>query len=30
MRLGLVIYGSLETMTGGYLYDRKLVEHLRQ
>jgi len=30
MRLGLVIYGRLETMTGGYLYDRKLVEHLRR
>ena len=29
MRVGLVIYGSLETLTGGYLYDRKLVEHLR-
>ena len=30
MRIGLVIYGSLETVSGGYLYDRKLVEHLRQ
>jgi hypothetical protein len=29
MRIGLVIYGSLDTVTGGYLYDRKLVEHLR-
>jgi glycosyltransferase involved in cell wall biosynthesis len=29
MKLGLVIYGSLETMSGGYLYDRKLVEYLR-
>jgi glycosyltransferase involved in cell wall biosynthesis len=29
MRLALVIYGSLDTLTGGYLYDRKLVEHLR-
>ena len=28
MRVGLVIYGSLDTLTGGYLYDRKLVEHL--
>jgi len=30
MKLGLVIYGSLETVSGGYLYDRKLVEYLRQ
>ena len=30
MRLGLVIYGSLETLSGGYLYDRKLVEYLRR
>ncbi len=29
MRVGLVIYGSLDTLTGGYLYDRKLAEHLR-
>jgi len=29
MKLGLVIYGSLDTLSGGYLYDRKLVEHLR-
>jgi glycosyltransferase involved in cell wall biosynthesis len=29
MRLGLIIYGSLETVSGGYLYDRKLVEYLR-
>ncbi|MCJ7702986.1 MAG: glycosyltransferase family 4 protein [Anaerolineales bacterium] len=29
MRVGLLIYGSLETISGGYLYDRKLVEHLR-
>jgi len=28
VRVGLVIYGSLETISGGYLYDRKLVEHL--
>jgi glycosyltransferase involved in cell wall biosynthesis len=28
MRVGLVIYGSLDTLTGGYLYDGKLVEHL--
>ena len=24
-----MIYGSLETISGGYLYDRMLVEHLR-
>jgi glycosyltransferase involved in cell wall biosynthesis len=29
MRIGLIIYGTLETISGGYLYDRKLVEHLR-
>jgi glycosyltransferase involved in cell wall biosynthesis len=29
MRLGLIIYGSLDTLSGGYLYDRKLVEYLR-
>ncbi len=29
MRIGLVLYGSLETRSGGYLYDRKLVAHLR-
>ncbi len=29
MHLALVIYGSLDTLSGGYLYDRKLVEHLR-
>jgi glycosyltransferase involved in cell wall biosynthesis len=29
MRIGLIIYGSLETLTGGYLYDRMLVEQLR-
>ncbi len=29
MRVGLIIYGSLQTVSGGYLYDRKLVEHLR-
>ncbi len=27
MYIGLVIYGALETVTGGYLYDRRLVEH---
>ncbi len=30
MRLGLVIYGHLATQTGGYLYDRRLVEHLQR
>lgn len=30
MRLGLVIYGSLDTVSGGYLYDRMLAAHLRQ
>ncbi|MCS6907875.1 MAG: glycosyltransferase family 4 protein [Anaerolineales bacterium] len=29
MRLGLVIYGSLAQQTGGYLYDRKIVEYLQ-
>jgi glycosyltransferase involved in cell wall biosynthesis len=29
MRIGLVIYGSLDTLSGGYLYDRKLVDQLR-
>ncbi len=29
MRIGLVIYGSLDTLSGGYLYDRKVVEYLR-
>src|SRR5215510_9458402 len=29
MKIGLVIYGSLNTLSGGYLYDRKLVEYLR-
>jgi glycosyltransferase involved in cell wall biosynthesis len=30
VRLGLIIYGSLETLTGGYLYDRLVVEQLRR
>ncbi len=30
MRVGIVIYGSLQSVSGGYLYDRKLVEHLRK
>jgi glycosyltransferase involved in cell wall biosynthesis len=29
MRIGLIIYGSLDTLSGGFLYDRKLVEFLR-
>jgi glycosyltransferase involved in cell wall biosynthesis len=29
MHVGLIIYGDLETISGGYLYDRKLVEYLR-
>jgi glycosyltransferase involved in cell wall biosynthesis len=29
MRIGFVIYGSLDTVSGGYLYDRKLVGYLR-
>ncbi|MGW8249596.1 MAG: glycosyltransferase family 4 protein [Anaerolineales bacterium] len=30
MRLGLVIYDSLESVSGGYLYDRMLVHYLRR
>jgi glycosyltransferase involved in cell wall biosynthesis len=30
MRIGLLIYGSLETLSGGYLYDRILVEYLQK
>jgi glycosyltransferase involved in cell wall biosynthesis len=30
MRIGLVIYGRLDTLTGGYLYDRFLAETLRR
>ena len=29
MHLGFVIYGSLDTLTGGYIYDRILVEYLQ-
>jgi glycosyltransferase involved in cell wall biosynthesis len=28
MRVGLIIYGSLETLTGGYIYDKCLKNHL--
>jgi glycosyltransferase involved in cell wall biosynthesis len=28
MKIGLIIYGRLQTLSGGYLYDRKLVEYL--
>lgn len=30
MKFGLIVYGDLKTLTGGYLYDRRLTEHLRQ
>jgi len=30
MKIGLVIYGSLDTVSGGYVYDRMLVEYLRR
>ncbi len=30
MKIGLIIYGSLESVSGGYLYDRKLVQYLQQ
>ena len=29
MKIGLIIYGSLDTLSGGYLYDRQLVAFLR-
>ncbi|PSP55317.1 glycosyltransferase family 1 protein [Halobacteriales archaeon QS_1_67_19] len=29
MRVGVVVYGDVETTTGGFLYDRKLIERLR-
>ncbi len=28
MRIGLMIYGDINTVSGGYLYDRKLVSYL--
>ena len=30
MNIGFLIYGSLNTLSGGYLYDRKLVSYLRE
>jgi glycosyltransferase involved in cell wall biosynthesis len=30
MRVGLIIYGDLHNVSGGYIYDRILVEHLRR
>lgn len=30
MRIGLIIYGSLNTLSGGYLYDRMLVRALEE
>ena len=30
MKIGLIIYGSLDTLSGGYLYDRMLVRELRR
>ncbi len=29
MRIGFLIYGDINTISGGYLYDRKVIEHLR-
>jgi glycosyltransferase involved in cell wall biosynthesis len=29
LNLGLIIYGSLETVSGGFFYDRMLVDHLK-
>jgi len=29
MKIGFLIYGSLDILSGGYMYDRKLVESLR-
>jgi len=30
MHIGLIIYGSIDTMSGGTLYDRQLVNYLRE
>jgi glycosyltransferase involved in cell wall biosynthesis len=29
VKIGLIIYGTLDTLSGGYLYDRQLVAYLR-
>ncbi len=29
MKIGLIIYGSIDTLSGGYMYDRMMVEYLR-
>lgn len=29
MRVALILYGTLDTLSGGYLYDRKMVDFLR-
>ncbi|MCG6537511.1 MAG: glycosyltransferase family 1 protein, partial [Syntrophales bacterium LBB04] len=30
MRIGLVLYGSLDVQSGGFLYDRMMVEYLEE
>lgn len=30
MKIGLIIYGSINSLSGGYMYDRRLVEYLRE
>jgi glycosyltransferase involved in cell wall biosynthesis len=30
MKVGFLIYGDINTLSGGYLYDRKLISYLRQ
>ena len=30
MHIGLIIYGRLNNLTGGWLYDRLLVDYLRE
>ena len=29
VNIGLIVYGTIDRLTGGYLYDRRLVEYLR-